>query len=149
MTGVIKCSSIDWFLFALLIAIAIALTAIGVIIIKRSIEEREAAKIPAIPGSLELKPKKIIKLLFFAFISAFFSAGLGVDLGLILAPALLHVGMDPVKALESETYMASFSALAATILVIVLNEIDYGYAINILVLGIIGATAGIFFQRYI
>ena len=91
----------------------------------------------------------MVKLLFFAFISAFFSAGLGVDLGLILAPAFLHVGMDPIKALETETYMASFLLWAATFLVILLNEIDYGYAINILVLGIIGAAAGILFQRFV
>jgi len=121
MTGIIKCSAIDWFLFALLIAIAITLTIVGLFIVRRSIKERVDVGIPITPGSIVLSPKKIGKLLFFAFISAFCSAGLGVDLGLILAPALLHVGMDPIKALETETYMASFSALAATILVIVLN----------------------------
>lgn len=121
IAGIIKCSGIDWFLFALVIIIAITLTIVGILIVRKDINKKKEAGLLPMRGDLILKPAKLGKLFFFAFISAFFSAGLGVDLGLILAPALLHVGMDPIQALETETFMASFSALADTILVVALN----------------------------
>lgn len=149
MTGIIKCSPVDWFLFALLLAIAAFLSGIGVFIVRRSIKEKERVGLPIPPGGITLEPIKLMKLMFFAFFSAFCSAGLGVDLGLLLAPALLHMGMDPIKALETETYMAAYSSLAATILRIILNLIDYRYAGLTIIMALSGAVGGIFFQDYL
>jgi uncharacterized membrane protein len=41
MTGIIKCNSIDWFLFALLLGIAVALTIIAMVILSKEIKEKK------------------------------------------------------------------------------------------------------------
>lgn len=96
IAGVIKCSGVDWFLFSLILLIAFTMTVVGILIVRKDINEKKKVGLLPMKGDLNIDAVKIGKLLFFAFISAFFSAGLGVDLGLILAPALLHCGMDPM-----------------------------------------------------
>ena len=41
MTGIIKCNAVDWFLFALLLSIAVVLTIIAMVILSREIAEKK------------------------------------------------------------------------------------------------------------
>ena len=50
--GVMKCSSVDWVLFGLLIAIATVLTTVGIIILNREHKEKEEVDYPFVDGDL-------------------------------------------------------------------------------------------------
>ena len=86
-----------------------------------------------------------VKLLIFAFLSAFSSAAFGVGLGLLLSPTMLSVGLNPVKTASTEIYMAFYSTLTSTILVIIFGGLSVDYTVNLIILAIIGSIVGIWF----
>ena len=52
MAGVMKCSPVDWFLFALLCAIGFILTIIGIIMLKKEHKLKESIGYPFVEGDL-------------------------------------------------------------------------------------------------
>lgn len=81
-------------------------------------------------------------LLIASFIAAFASAGVGVGLGLVLTPVIMHAGVNPVLACNTEMYMAFYATLASTIVVMVFGGLNYSYALNLIILSLIGSPIG-------
>jgi hypothetical protein len=86
MTGIIKCPGIDWFLFSLLILIAVVLAIISIFILRKETLEKIKVNYPFGKGDFKSTPKLIIKLLTIALISGFAVGSLGISVGLILNP---------------------------------------------------------------
>jgi len=59
MTGVEKCNPVDWFLFALLLLIAIILTIVALLILRKEYQEKIEAGWEFSNSDLKITPKSI------------------------------------------------------------------------------------------
>lgn len=91
---------------------------------------------------LHITFKGISSLIFFSFIGSLVSAFLGVGPAVVLAPIMLKEGLTPNRSAATCVYIAMYSTLASTIVVMIYGNMVYDYAISLIVVSIIGGLVG-------
>lgn len=143
MTGIIKCSPVDWFLFVLLIAIGVVLTIVAVVLVRREYFQKCEVGYKFVPGELVCSPKVVVKLTLVSFGCGFAAGSLGLGTGIILNPTLMQLGLHPVVASATGMYMVIYSTLSASIVVTIFGKMNFAYACNSILLVLAGTFLGI------
>lgn len=89
MTGIKKCSGVDWFLFFMLIGIAILLLAIAVWYLRYEYRDKVRIGYKFAPGEVKAEPKAILTISGVTLICGIAVGGLGLGAGLLLNPLLM------------------------------------------------------------
>ncbi|TNV79543.1 hypothetical protein FGO68_gene4001 [Halteria grandinella] len=142
-TGIEKCSSLDWGLFALILINSVILEIVAIIMIKKQSDRRRRQGYKFVHGDIQCTFPIIGRLLIASLFAGFSSSAFGVGLALILTPILMALGLDPVASAATEINQAFYSTLTSTMIVIVLNGMNFEYAIVSILMAVIGAAIGI------
>ncbi|TNV79608.1 hypothetical protein FGO68_gene15395 [Halteria grandinella] len=142
-SGIEKCSSLDWGLFALILINSVILEIVAIVMIKKQSDRRRRQGYKFLHGDIQCTFPIISRLLISSLFAGFSSSAFGVGLALILTPILMALGLDPVASAATEIYQAFYSTLTSTMIVIVLNGMNFEYAIVSIIMAIIGAAIGI------
>lgn len=98
MSGVKKCSGVDWFLFFLLIGIGFLLVGTGAWYLKREGEHKKKIGYKIAPGEVDGSVKVLLTIVLVTFITGFAVGSLGLGAGLLLNPLLMTFGLHPLVA---------------------------------------------------
>ena len=140
----LKCSTLDWILFSLLIFNAIVMEVVAIVIIKKQTNKKIDSGYRFVSGDIRCTVPVLAKLIIFSLFAGFASSALGAGLALILAPILLQCGLDPVSVAATEINQAFYSTITSTMIVIVTSDImPYSYAWLAIIMCVIGAFGGI------
>lgn len=116
---------------------------------QRDYVEKVACNYQFSPGDLEATPDNVRKMLVISFIGALGAAAIGVGPGMIFCPVLVQIGIEAQVATATGMYLTTFTALSATLSVIVFKKINLPYAIWVLLMTVFGTLPGIFSQQYV
>jgi len=89
MVGIKRCSTADWVFFGILILIAVIITGVALIILRKEYAHKVLIGYTFLPGDLECNPRIVIKLVTMAFLGGFASGSLGIGIGMIFNPLLI------------------------------------------------------------
>lgn len=98
MTGVKKCSGVDWFLFFLLIGVALSLLAFAVWLLRSEYKNKVAIGYQFAPGDVQATPKNILTIAVVTLIVGLAVGALGLGAGLLINPLLMYFGLHPLVA---------------------------------------------------
>ena len=93
--------------------------------------------------------KKSATFVLIAFLGSFFSAVSGVGPGVIFNSVLIQYDMHPGVASATGMYLTMFTALSATINILINEGLDIPYSILICVLTLVGSIPGLFGQGWL
>ena len=148
IAGIIKCSHVDWVLFSLLIVIALILTILGILVIKKEREYKDEIMFPYYDGELEFLPKVIAKLIVIGFVTGFLAGSQGLSIGMILSSVFLQMNLIPKVASATSMYMALYTTLSSTIIVSIAGKLNFTYAAGVVLVTILGTLPGLYLQNW-
>mmetsp|Transcript_18582 Transcript_18582/g.25688 ORF Transcript_18582/g.25688 Transcript_18582/m.25688 type:complete len:139 (+) Transcript_18582:302-718(+) len=91
----------------------------------------------------------ITKLLLASILGGLAAGAFGVGPGLIFNPIMIAIGLHPAAASATGMYMVIYSTCAASIVAIIMGNVEPIYTIVIMVMTIIGSYPGIMIQTYL
>lgn len=93
-------------------------------------------------SDLRLAPEIVRRLVLFGFVGGWVSGALGLGGGAIFNPVLLSMGIPPSVSGSTGMYLVMFTTLGSTITYIILNQLNYYYALWISAWCIVGTIGG-------
>mmetsp|Transcript_32873 Transcript_32873/g.23760 ORF Transcript_32873/g.23760 Transcript_32873/m.23760 type:complete len:89 (-) Transcript_32873:215-481(-) len=85
----------------------------------------------------------VTKLILAAFFGGLAAGSFGVGPGLIFNPIMIAIGLHPAVASATGMYMVIYSTLSASIVSIIMGNVETIYTIVIVFMTIIGTYPGI------
>ena len=149
LIGVQACDTPDFLFLILIFVAAIFLTFIAVKNAQEEYQVKLAVGYTFVEGDQEFTGGIIAKLITIGFFGAFLSASVGLGPGSVFNPVMVQLNMHYAVASSTGMYLTMFTALAATINMLIFKRIDVQYMVVIAVLTILGSIPGIFMQSYI
>ena len=144
LIGVKACETSDYLFLVLILFAAILLTYIAV----RRAQEEYRVKVDVdykfVEGDQEFRGPVIAKLITIGFFGAFLAASVGLGPGSVFNPVMVQLNMHYAVASSTGMYLTMFTALAATINMLIFKRIDVSYMLLIAVLTVLGSIPGIF-----
>ena len=144
LIGVKACETSDYLFLVLILFAAILLTYIAV----RRAQEEYRVKVDVdykfVEGDQEFRGPVIAKLITIGFFGAFLAASVGLGPGSVFNPVMVQLNMHYAVASSTGMYLTMFTALAATINMLIFKRIDVSYMLLIAVLTVLGSVPGIF-----
>ena len=141
--GLDICSEGAWAAYAFLVVAALLLTYFAAKVAKNDYQNKLANGYKFCKGDQELNTKNQMKLVGIAFGGAFAATTCGLAPGLVFYPTLINMDMHPVVASATGMYLALWTTLAGTILVLLNDALNIPFSLLINILTIIGTIPGL------
>ena len=84
-----------------------------------------------------------------AFFGALFAAFSGIGPGFVFGGGLAIIGLQPQVAVATGMYLTTLMTLSSSIQLLVLRKINLDYLRYIVIMTLVGALPGMFFQTYV
>ena len=147
--GVIRCSAMDWILFAILQGLCLIFTIAAIMIVNIEYKEKLDCDYKFANGDFEPKPQDITKMVLISFFGSFAAAFCGIGPGAIFVPVLVIIGIQSTVATSTGMYVTMFTALAASLQSIIFKKIMLDYSLYVQCMTFLGSFPGLFFQGYL
>ena len=147
--GVHHCEAGDFIFLAIILVGAVLATFIAYLIAKSEYNEKKNVGYTFVKGDLEFTGVNTFKLVLIAFTGAFLATAVGLGPGAVFVPVLVQLDMHSGVASSTGMYLTMFTALAATINMIVFNAINVKYMLILCALTIVASVPGIWMQGFI
>ena len=79
----------------------------------------------------------------------FAMGGLSVGIGVFFLPALIQLDVHPTVATQTAHFISAIAGIAASIIVVIMERLNYEFAVLAIVFSIIGSLPGIHYQQWI
>lgn len=142
IVGITTCSPAFWVLFALPFPIIITLMILFAAYLFYQTQKKKKVNYQHAKGDIEWNLLNLFLFPFYFALAGFFASLLGIGSGMLKAPVLVELGLEPVVAAATSTYMILFTASITVAQYTFLGRMPFDYGIWFAITGFLAALIG-------
>ena len=141
--GIDICDTGAWIAYAFLVVAAVIMTGVAASVSNKEHQHKLSNGYNFTKGDQRLTLKNSMKLATIAFFGAFFAALCGIGPGLIFNSVLISFDMHPAAASATGMYLTLWTTLAASINLLINEQLNIPFSILINIMTLIGTLPGL------
>jgi len=142
VVGVTSCSAAFWVLFSLPFPIILTVIISFAVYLHFQTQKKKKIGFEFAKGDIHWDFWNLCLYPFYFAMAGFFASLLGIGSGMLKAPVLVELGLEPVVAAATSTYMILFTASITVAQYTFLGRMPFDYGIWFAIVGFLAALCG-------
>lgn len=142
IVGVTSCSPAFWVLFSLPFPIILTVMILFAVYLYFQTQKKVKVNYEFAKGDIKWNLLNLFLFPFYFAMAGFFASLLGIGSGMLKAPVLVEMGLEPVVAAATSTYMILFTASITVAQYTFLGRMPFDYGIWFAITGFLAALIG-------